>query len=61
MTLPSEVLYRITLQANGLACTVCGTDFRSGRVARVQVGTSDKGAKLFDCEAHAEKKDGDKQ
>jgi hypothetical protein len=57
-------LYIATLQANGLACTVCGIDFRRANgVTSIPVGRSASGAQVFACESHGTEpeKNGGKQ
>lgn len=45
-------IYLATLQANGLACTECGIDFRRVNVVSVSVATSETGRQLFACKSH---------
>ncbi|WP_019355283.1 hypothetical protein [Streptomyces sp. AA1529] len=40
------------VQADGLACVVCGSEFVAGEAASVPVGRSQNGSQVFACEGH---------
>jgi excisionase family DNA binding protein len=42
-------------QADGLACVVCGVDFRTTPEPQVPVGVSDTGSQVFACKRHRDK------